>query len=86
MKLNKSFMLHNTGEDSILVPVGGSEFSGVVRGNKTVGAMLELLKEGTTEAAMVDALKSRFKAPEGMVEEDVSRILAELRSIGAIDD
>ena len=86
MKLNKDFMLHNTGDDSVLVPVGGSAFSGVVRGNKTVGAMLELLKEGTTEDAMVDALKSRFNAPDGAIEEDVKRILSELREIGAIDD
>lgn len=86
MKLNKDFMLHNTGDDSVLVPVGGSAFSGVVRGNKTVGAMLELLKEGTTEAAMIDALKSRFTAPDRAIEEDVKRILSELREIGAIDD
>ena len=86
MKLNKDFMLHNTGDDSVLVPVGGSAFSGVVRGNKTVGAMLELLKEGTTEAAMIDALKSRFNAPDGAIEEDVKRIIAQLREIGAIDD
>ena len=86
MKLKKDFILRNSDEGAILVPIGELAFSGIVRGNKTVGAMLELLKEGTTEAELIVALKSRFDAPEGAIEEDVSRILAELRSIGAIDD
>ena len=46
MKLKKEFLLHNTGSESVLVPAGGAGFSGVVRGNRTLGAMLELLKTG----------------------------------------
>ena len=46
MKINKDFLLHNTGSESILVPTGNAGFSGVVRGNKTLGAVLELLKSG----------------------------------------
>ena len=86
MKLNKEFLLHNTGGESILVPTGNAGFSGVVRGNKTLGAVLELLKEDTTEAEMVAALKSRFDAPEGAVERDVQKALSELRKIGALDE
>ena len=86
MKLNKEFLLHNTSSESILVPTGGAGFSGVVRGNKTLGAVLELLKTDTTEAELVAALKARFDAPEGAVEADVAKALAELRKIGAIDE
>ena len=86
MKLKKDFILRNSDEGAILVPIGESAFSGIVRGNKTVGAMLELLKEGTTEAAIVDALKSRFDAPEGAIEEDIQRIIAQLREIGALEE
>jgi len=86
MKLNKAFLLHNTSSESILVPTGGAGFSGVVRGNKTLGAVLELLKTDTTEAELVAALKARFDAPEGAVEADVAKALAELRKIGAIDE
>jgi hypothetical protein len=86
MKLNKDFLLHNTGSESILVPTGNAGFSGVVRGNKTLGAVLELLKEETTEAEIITALKSRFDAPEGAIEKDVAKALAELRRIGALDE
>ena len=86
MKLNRNFLLHNTGGESILVPTADADFSGVVRGNKTLGAVLELLKKDTTEDEIVSALKSRFNAPEGMVEKDVARTLAELRKIGALDE
>ena len=86
MKLNKEFLLHNTGSESILVPTGSANFSGVVRGNKTLGAVLELLKEDTTEAELVAALKARFDAPEGAVERDVQKALSELRKIGALDE
>lgn len=86
MKLNKDFLLHNTGSESILVPTGNAGFSGVVRGNKTLGAVLELLKEEMTEAEIITALKSRFDAPEGAIEKDVAKALAELRKIGALDE
>ena len=32
------------------------------------------------------ALKARFDAPEGVIEADVSKALAELRKIGALDE
>lgn len=86
MKLNNAFLLHNTGTEAILVPTGEAEFSGVVRGNKTLGAVLELLREEITEEALVAAMKARFSAPEGAIEADVARALAELRGIGALDE
>ena len=86
MKLKKEFITHIVGNESILVPTGEAEFSGVVRGNKTLGAVLELLKEETTDEAMIAALKKRFNAPEGAIEMDVAKALAELRRIGALDE
>ena len=86
MKLKKDFILRNSDKGAILVPIGESAFSGIVRGNKTVGAMLELLREGTTESELIVALKSRFDAPEGAIEKDVQRIIAQLREIGALEE
>ncbi len=86
MKLNKEFLIHNTDEESILVPTGGAGFSGIVRGNRTLGVMLELLKTETTEEALVAAMKARFDAPDGAIERDVAKTLSELRKIGAVDE
>jgi hypothetical protein len=57
-----------------------------VRGNKTFGTILGLLEEGKSRDEIVAALKERFNAEDGVIEDDVDTILEKLRSIGAIDD
>ena len=86
MKLKKEFITHNTGSESLLVPAGGAGWSGLVKGNKTLGAILELLKTDTTEEAVIAARKVRFDAPEDVIAADVKQALSELRTIGAIDE
>ena len=86
MKLKKGFITHDTGTESLLVPVGGAGWSGVVRGNKTLGAILDILKGNTTEAAIIAAMKARFDAPEDVIIRDVKKALSELRKIGALDE
>ncbi len=86
MKLKEDFIVHRTDGECFLVPTGASGFSGMVRGNKTLGAMLELLRTETSEEAMVSAMKARFRAPEDMIARDVARALSELRKIGAIEE
>ena len=85
MKLKKEFIVNDVGGETVVVGTGDSGFSGIVRGNRTLGAILELLADDTTEDALVSAMKKRFDAPDGAIERDVSRALAELREIGAID-
>ncbi len=85
MKLNPNYILHTIGEETVLVPVGKSAFSGLVRGNKTLGAVLELLQTETTEEKLIADMKACFSAPEGVIEQDVQNVLAELRKIGALD-
>ena len=53
MKLNPEFITHLTNDEAILVPLGGAQFHGIVRGNATLGAILERLKQDTTEAPRV---------------------------------
>ena len=49
MKLNKNFLVHSTGKDTVVVPTGKAAFSGVGRGNETQGEILALLKKDTTQ-------------------------------------
>ena len=86
MKLKKEYITHDTGSESLLVPAGGAGFSGLVKGNKTLGAILALLKEDTTEEAVIAAMKQRFDAPEDVIARDVKKALSELRNIGALDE
>ena len=86
MKLKKEFIPYNTDGESLLVPIGGAGFSGLVRGNRTLGVILALLKEDTTEEEIVAAMKQQFDAPEETIARDVKRVLSELRKVGAIDE
>ncbi len=86
MKLNDRFLIHKAGEQTILVPTGAAPFSGVVQGNRTLGAILEQLKENTTEEKITAALGVRFDAPEEVIGKDVHKVLEELRKIGALDE
>ena len=64
MKLKKDFISHDTDEESLLVPTGGAGFSGLVKGNRTLGAILALLKEDLTEEELITSMERRFDAPE----------------------
>ncbi len=86
MKLRKDFLIYTTDEKTLLVPSGGTAFSGVVRGNKTFGAILELLKMETSPGEIVNAMTARFDVPEDTVRQDVEKVLSELRNIGALDE
>lgn len=86
MKLKPDFISHTVEGETLLVPVGGTEFTGMARGNRTFGAILELLKNDTGESAIVAALCARYDAPEAVIAADVHRALSELRRIGALDE
>ena len=86
MKLKKEFIVHDTGAESLLVPTGNANFAGLVRGNKTLGTILELLKKERTEEEIVSEMCKRYDAPEDVIKADVKKAIAELRRIGAIEE
>ncbi len=85
MKLKKDFISHNTDTETLLVAAGGAEFTGIVRGNKTFGTILELLKKDRSRDEIVKAMRTKYDAPEGAIEKDVDRAIRELRKIGALE-
>ena len=86
MKIKEQFLTHEADGVSMLVPLGGAGFSGIVKGNRTLGAILQLLKNDTTEDAVVEAMGRRFNAPEDVIRRDVQRAVRELRAIGALEE
>jgi len=87
MKLNKNYLVHQTGSETYLIPTAGAAFNGMVRGNATFGAILELLQQDTTEEEIVSALCGRFSGTTAeSVAADVGKAVSRLRGIGAIDD
>ncbi|MBQ2306095.1 MAG: PqqD family protein [Clostridia bacterium] len=86
MKLNQNFITHTTGGQYYVVSTDSTAFKGIIRGNGTTGDIIELLKNDTTEDAIVDALFEKYDAPREKIAADVSTVLTKLRSVGAIDD
>ena len=84
MKLKNDFIVHDSGDETMLVATGSASFSGLVKGNKTAGKILELLKTETTEAEIVKKMHEMYDAPDGAIERDVKKVITELRKIGAI--
>lgn len=86
MKLNDAFILHNLGDETLLVPTGEADFHGLVQGNKTVEVILSCLRKDTTEDQILSELKQRFDGDENLMKEDIEDVIAKLRDIGAIDE
>ena len=64
----------------VAVPVGEeTAFSGALKTNRTGAAILELLREETTEEEIVEKLSKRFDVPKERLREDVRQYLSALR-------
>ncbi len=85
MKLKSDFITHMSGEEQLMISVGG-DFNGMVRSNSTAAKIIDLLATDTTEEKIVDALLEIYDAPREKIASDVARVVDQLRKIGAIDD
>ena len=85
MKLKSDFVTHTSGNEQLMISVGGN-FNGMVRSNSTAAKIIDLLAVETTEEAIVDALLEIYDVQREKVASDVKKVISELRKIGAIDD
>lgn len=86
MKLSSGFITHNDGDDKILVSTGATQFSGLVRSNQTAGFIIECLKKETTEAEILEDMKAKYEGSEELMKRDITKVINQLREIGAIDE
>ena len=87
MKINSSFLIHESKGEHIMVSTGGTDFSGIVKSNSTAAFIIGCLGSDTTESEIVDRIMEKYSdADRAVVEKDVASIIAKLRSIGAIED
>lgn len=87
MKLNPNFIKCQIDDDTItVVPVADAKFKGFVQGNTTVGDIIDLLTEDTTEEKIVDFLCEKYSGDRAIIAEDVADVVTRLKKIGAIDE
>ena len=85
MKLKSTFITHSTENEQLMVSVGG-DFSGMVRSNSTAAFIINMLSEGTTREAIIEAMLEKYDADRAVIERDVDKVVASLIKIGAIDE
>lgn len=86
MKLKEGFITHEAMGKRMLVATGSGQFSGLVRLNATAAFIVECLKCETTPEKIVEEMHKNYDATQEVLEQDVNRILNQLRSIHAIDE
>lgn len=86
MKLKDGFVTHTLDGESILLAVGDSDFSGMVRSNSSAAFIIECLKKDTTEDEIISAMMEKYEVTHETVKRDIKGVIAKLREIGAIDE
>ena len=86
MKLKDGFVTHEMGGEQVMVATGATNFSGLVRSNPTAAFIVDCLKQETTKDAIVEKMLAKYEASAEVISADVDKILAKLRSIGALDE
>lgn len=84
MRLKQGFILHEIGNEHMAVATGeaAENFNGLVRNNGTAAYIFELLQEEITRDEIVDAMCQRYDADRSEIEEDVDRMIREIRNAG----
>ena len=90
MRLNKDFLIHDTGNGEMLIPVGEEtkKFHGVIKLNPTGSEIAHLLDE---EELSMDALLNHFYEAypddnKEVIKESVTSFIDKLREVNAIRD
>jgi hypothetical protein len=85
MKLKSNFITHTSGNEQLMISAGG-DFNGMVRSNSTAAEIIDMLKTETTRQQIIDNMAQIYDVDIAVLERDVDKVLASLRSIGAIDE
>ena len=87
VKLKLSFERMELDNQIIAVPIGENvdDFRGVIKMNETAAKIFELLKNDTTEKAIIDALMKEYEVPEEDISEDVRKYISEFEAKGLLE-
>lgn len=88
MKLKEGFILHNVGDEHMVVATGeaGKLFNGLVRNNGTANFIFEKLLKDTSEEEIVEAMLEKYDASREQIASDVKRVVKQIREAGFLDE
>lgn len=79
MKIKDGYILRRVADSFVAVPVGEQNDGRVVRTNATGAFLWEMLKNETTEDALINALAEKYQIDEKTAKDAVGSFLESLR-------
>lgn len=88
MRLKDDFILHNTGEDFVIIATGEAtkNFNGIIKLNNMGGEIVGLLTTDISEEEIVKAIVEKYEVECEIAREDILNLLDSLRKAGVILD
>lgn len=88
MKLKEGFILHDVGEEHMVVATGeaGKHFNGLIRNNSTANEIYRMLLKETTEEQIVEEMLKKYEVSKEVVNKDVHNIIEQIRKAGFLDE
>ena len=88
MRLKDDFILHNTGEDFVIIATGEAtkNFNGIIKLNNMGGEIVSFLSNDISEEEIVKANVEKYEVDYDTAKEDIKNILDSLRKAGVILD
>lgn len=88
MKLKEGFILHDVGDEHMVVATGkaGIHFNGLIRNNSTANDIYRILLNETTEEQIVAEMLKKYQVSQETVRKDVHRIIEQIRKEGFLDE
>lgn len=88
MRLKDDFILHNTGEEFIIIATGEAtkNFNGIIKLNNMGGEIVGLLTTDISEEEIIKAIVEKYEVEYETAREDILNLLDSLRKAGVILD
>ena len=88
MKLKEGFILHDVGDEHMVVAAGKATkiFNGLIRNNDTADFIYRQLLKETTEEQIVSAMLKEYDAPAEVIADDVHRVVDQIRKAGFLEE
>lgn len=88
MRLKDDFILHNTGEDFVIIATGEAtkNFNGIIKLNNMGGEIVSFLSNDISEEDIIKAIVEKYEVDYDTAKEDIKNILDSLRKAGVILD
>ena len=66
MKLKSGFITHTSGNEQLMISVGGT-FNGMVRSNSTAAEIINLLSEETTRDNIIEKMLEKYEVERSVL-------------------